>query len=82
MPVPHPGGQNVPHGPIEKGPDDNWIVTIKHRHDLPKGHPDYNANRYETFGTYTEQEANAVADRLVAAGYRVLIHQLALWPMS
>ena len=80
MPVPHPGGQNVGHQPVEVGPSDNFIVTIKQRHDLPRDHPDFGANRYETFGPYTEEEANAVADRIVAVGYRVLIHQLVKWP--
>lgn len=81
MPVPHPGGQNVGRPQVlEVGRSDNFIVTIKNRHDIPRDHPDFSANRYETFGPYTESQAKAVADRLVEVGYKVLIHQLELWP--
>jgi hypothetical protein len=65
---------------MEKTNPNRWIVTIKNRHTVPRGHPNYNANRYETFGPYSEAEANAVADRIVMEGFRVLIHQLELWP--
>jgi hypothetical protein len=65
---------------VERTTLNRYIVTIQCRHDVPRDHPDYDANRYETFGPYTEPEAVRVADRIVDAGYKVLIHELSLWP--